>query len=225
MENSKLLGVTLFAVMLSIALAGCTQTGAVIASESVNNTPTGTASAVPTTTASIVPTTTITVSNQTTGDTTMAETVKKGDNIAVDYVGTLEDGTLFDTSVEAEAKKAGMPTRPSYAPLSFTVGAGQMIAGFDAGVVGMKLNETKTVKIAAKDAYGEWTEEAVQAIPTKDLESMLNATAKVGMQLYTQNGMSGKIVSTDANVTKIDFNHALAGKTLIFKITLRKIGN
>ena len=154
----------------------------------------------------------------------MAEnTVKKGDKIAVDYVGSLEDGKLFDTSVEAEAKKAGLPLRPSYAPLEFTVGAGQMIAGFDAGVVGMALNETKTVKIAAKDAYGEWDESAVQALPTKQLAEMLNATPKVGMQLYTQSGASGKIVSTDANVTKIDFNHELAGKTLVFKITVRKI--
>jgi len=215
MDSTKLMGATLFLAVFSLLLAGCTQTGAVIASEAANQTATVTASA--------VPTATITTNNQTTGDTDMAGTVKKGDKIAVDYVGTLEDGTLFDTSVEAEAKKAGFPARPSYAPLSFTVGAGQMIAGFDAGVVGMALNETKTVKIAAKDAYGEWTEDAVQALPTKQLSDMLNATPKVGMQLYTQSGAAGKIVSTDANITKIDFNHALAGKTLIFKITVRKI--
>jgi len=217
MDPTKLIGVTLFAVMFSIVLSGCTQTGAVTGSQLVNNTinnTTGTASA------------TVATNNQTTqttGDSNMAGTVKKGDKIAVDYVGTLEDGTLFDTSVEAEAKKAGMPARPSYAPLEFTVGAGQMIAGFDAGVVGMALNETKTAKIAAKNAYGEWSEDAVQALPTKQLAEMLNATPKVGMQLYTQNGASGKIVSTDANITKIDFNHELAGKTLIFKITVRKI--
>ncbi len=154
----------------------------------------------------------------------MAGTVKKGDTVAVDYVGTLEDGTVFDTSIEAEAKKAGLPARPSYEPLSFTVGAGQMIAGFDAGVVGMKVNETKTVTIQAKDAYGEWSDANVQAFPTKDLTAMINATPKMGMQLTATNGASGKIISTDANITKIDFNHALAGKTLIFRITLRKIG-
>jgi len=218
MDLTRLLGLAVI-LALSISLCGCTQTGAVIGSGLVNSTTNGTTS-----TASATPTATITTNNQTNGvDTTMAGTVKKGDKIAVDYVGTLEDGTLFDTSVEAEAKKAGMPARPSYAPLSFTVGAGQMIAGFDAGVVGMALNETKTVKIPAKDAYGEWTEDAVQSLPTKQLAEMLNATPKLGMQLYTQNGASGKIVSTDANVTKIDFNHALAGKTLIFKITVRKI--
>ena len=222
MDPTKFMGATMFLAMFSIVLAGCTQTGAVIGSELVNSTASGTIG-----TASAIPTATVTTSNQTTqttGDIDMAEnTVKKGDKIAVDYVGSLEDGKLFDTSVEAEAKKAGLPLRPSYAPLSFTVGAGQMIAGFDAAVVGMKLNETKTVKIAAKDAYGEWNEEAVQALPTKQLAEMLNATPKLGMQLYTQNGASGKIVSTDANITKIDFNSELAGKTLIFKITVRKI--
>ncbi|MFA6329817.1 MAG: peptidylprolyl isomerase [Candidatus Micrarchaeia archaeon] len=221
MDPTRFMGATLLAVMFSVLLAGCTQTGAVIGSELVNDTTNGTIG-----TATATPMATITTNNQTTqtiGDTTMAGTVKKGDKIAVDYVGSLEDGTVFDTSIEAEAKKAGLPARPSYAPLSFTVGAGQMIAGFDAGVVGMALNETKTVKIAAKDAYGEWSEDNVQALPTKQLAEMLNATPKVGMQLYTQNGASGKIVSTDASVTKIDFNHALAGKALVFKITVRKI--
>jgi len=218
MNQTRLFGATMLLAVFSLVFAGCTQTGAVIGSGLANGT-IGTASA--------TPTATITTSNQTTqttGDIDMAEnTVKKGDKIAVDYVGSLETGKLFDTSVEAEAKKAGLPARPSYAPLSFTVGAGQMIAGFDAGVVGMKLNETKTVTIPAKDAYGEWDESAVQAIPTKQLAEMLNATPKVGMQLSTQSGVAGKIVSTDANVTKIDFNHELAGKTLIFKITVRKI--
>jgi len=222
MDQTRLLGATMLLAVFSLVFAGCTQTGAVIGSGLANSTTNGTID-----TASAAPTETVTTSNQTTqtkGDIDMAEnTVKKGDKIAVDYVGSLEDGKLFDTSVEAEAKKAGLPLRPSYAPLEFTVGAGQMIAGFDAGVVGMALNETKTVKIAAKDAYGEWDESAVQALPTKQLAEMLNATPKVGMQLYTQSGASGKIVSTDANVTKIDFNHELAGKTLVFKITVRKI--
>ena len=58
-------------------------------------------------------------------------TVKKGDNVKVDYLGTLEDGSVFDTSIEEESKKAGLPQRPLYEPLPFTVGAGQMIKGFD----------------------------------------------------------------------------------------------
>lgn len=150
--------------------------------------------------------------------------VKKGDKISVDYVGTLEDGTVFDTSVKSVAEKAGLPLRPSYEPLSFTVGAGQMIAGFDAAVVGMKVGEEKTVKIPAKEAYGERSNANVMIINTSQLELMLGAKPEAGMALYSNTGAQGKIVSTNSSQTEVDFNHPLAGKTLVFKITLRKIG-
>ena len=150
--------------------------------------------------------------------------VKNGDKVSVDYVGTLEDGTVFDTSVKAVAEKAGLPLRPSYEPLSFTVGAGQMIKGFDAAVVGMKAGEEKTVKIPAKEAYGERSNANVMIISTSQLEQMLGAKPGAGMALYSNTGARGKIVSTNATETEVDFNHELAGKALVFKITIRKIG-
>ena len=77
------------------------------------------------------------------------ETVNVWDNISVRYTGTLEDGTVFDTNNKEWGR-----------PLEFTAWAGQMIPGFDAGVLGMKLGETKTIKILAADAYGEqWDHE------------------------------------------------------------------
>ena len=68
--------------------------------------------------------------------------VKVGDNISVHYLGKLEDGSTFDSSV-------------GKSPLTFDVGAGQMIKGFDSGVVGMKVGEAKTITIPATEAYGE----------------------------------------------------------------------
>ena len=79
---------------------------------------------------------------------------QKGDTVAVDYVGTLDDGTVFDTSIREEAIKAGLPLRSSYSPLEFTAGAGQMIAGFDAAVIGMKVGEEKNVHLTPSEAYG-----------------------------------------------------------------------
>ena len=78
-----------------------------------------------------------------------SETVKSGDTITVDYIGRLNDSEVFDTSVESVAQASGKynPNRNYSEGLSFKVGAGQMIAGFDAGVVGMKVGETKTIKI------------------------------------------------------------------------------
>lgn len=103
--------------------------------------------------------------------------MSKGDSIEVDYVGTLEDGTVFDSSLEEAAKKMKnySPTSgKKYTPLEFTVGAGQMIKGFDAGVVGMKLGEKKTLTIAPKDAYGEAFTE--QQIPAKYFQDIFTET-------------------------------------------------
>ncbi len=154
--------------------------------------------------------------------TTSGKAVKIGDAVSVDYVGTLKDGKMFDTSLEAEAKKGGLPLRPSYAPLEFQVGAGQMIKGFDNGVIGMKVGEEKTVNILPADAYGEFDAQLIQQVPIAVLKEN-GIEAQVGMKLYTNSGAVGKIVALkDGNAT-VDFNHELAGKELVFKIILRKI--
>ena len=82
--------------------------------------------------------------------------IKQGDKLVVDYIGRLEDGTVFDTSVESVAQACGkFSAQRNYTEgLPFTVGAGQMIAGFDKGVLGMKQGQTKIVKIPAAEAYG-----------------------------------------------------------------------
>ena len=144
---------------------------------------------------------------------------EKGDDVAVDYTGTTDDGKVFDTSVKVDAQKAGLPLRPSYAPLEFTVGAGQMISGFDKGVVGMKVGETKNVRMEAKDAYGEIDPKLIVEIPKDNVPPGV----KVGDGLSSSNGMRGKIVEVGNTTVKLDFNHELAGKALNFKITMRKM--
>lgn len=113
------------------------------------------------------------------GSGSLADTVEAGDSIEVHYVGTLNsDGEKFDSS------------RDRGETLPFTVGAGQMIAGFDAGVVGMKKGETKTLNLAAADAYGERDAAKTETIPKKDLASFVAAgfELKVGEKLPTQFG-------------------------------------
>ena len=135
-------------------------------------------------------------------------TAQKGDRVSVDYWGTLEDGTQFDSS---EGRQ----------PLEFDVGAGQMIKGFDDGVVGMKEGDTKIIKIPAKDAYGEKDYSLVTDVV---LETVIknNITPKAGMTLYSQ-GSPGVIIAIGNETVTIDFNHPLAGKRLIFKIKMIKI--
>ncbi len=87
---------------------------------------------------------------------------KKNDNVKVHYTGTLTNGEIFDSSVDRE-------------PLGFTVGAGQMIKGFDQAVDGMELNEKKTVNIPAAEAYGERNEELMQKVAKSDLPISLKS--------------------------------------------------
>ncbi|NLN44234.1 MAG: peptidylprolyl isomerase [Methanosarcina sp.] len=143
--------------------------------------------------------------------------IENGDIISVDYVGKLEDGTLFDTSVKEAAIEAGIYNqRRDYKPLTFTVGAGQMIKGFDEGVVGMRVGEEKTLTIPPEEAYGEYREELAREIPV----NAVDFTPEVRMKLITDSGLTGTITEVSENNFVVNFNHELAGKTLIFLVRI-----
>mgnify|MGYP000041019707 CR=1 FL=1 len=151
------------------------------------------------------------------------EKVKEGDYVKVDYIGELEDGTIFDTSIKDAAIEGEVynPNR-AYEPLGFTVGAGQMIAGFDSGVVGMAVGEEKTLTLSPEEAYGAHREELVQTISLEELTSV-GIFPAVGDKLSTPQGIVTITEVTDTEV-KLDYNHNLAGETLTFKVTIVSIG-
>ena len=154
-----------------------------------------------------------------------AAVVKEGDQVSADYTGRLENGTVFDTSVRDVAIETGAynPNR-DYQPIEFTVGAGQMIKGFDSGVVGMAVGEEKTLTLPPEDAYGVHREGMVQTVPVEEL-SAVGITPVIGEKLTTRLGQVGIITNlTNASVV-IDFNHRLSGKTLIFDVKLVSIGS
>jgi FKBP-type peptidyl-prolyl cis-trans isomerase 2 len=82
-------------------------------------------------------------------------TAQKGDTVSVHYLGRFPGGKVFDTSMKSEAVKAGLynPAR-DYKPLQVTLGARQVISGFEEALVGMKVNETKEVTLPPEKAYG-----------------------------------------------------------------------
>lgn len=135
--------------------------------------------------------------------------IEKDDNIAVHYTGTLEDGSKFDSSHDRGET------------LNFTVWAGQMIAGFDAWVVGMKIGEKKTLVLQPSEAYGEYDESKTQTMRKKDLVSFEQAGIKLesGSELPTQFGVF-KIKEVKDEDVIVDINHALAGKTLTFDVEI-----
>lgn len=149
--------------------------------------------------------------------------VQKWDQIVVDYIGRLDDGTVFDTSVEVVAKACDKynSARNYDEWLAFEVGAGQMIAGFDRWVEWMKIWQTKTVEIAAADAYGEWDENLVYEVDKADLQNPWQY--EEWQTLYTPYGQAVKVTKVTKDKVYLDTNHELAWKKLIFDITIKEI--
>lgn len=153
----------------------------------------------------------------------VGQEVKKWDDIVVDYIGRLEDGSVFDTSIESVAKWCDKYSEQrNYKEwLWFVVGAGQMIWWFDRWVEWMKIGQTKTVEISAVDAYGEWDESKVMSVKKSQLQ--LPGQYKEWDLLYAPNWQSVKIHKVTEDEVYLDSNHELAGKTLIFDITIKEI--
>lgn len=149
--------------------------------------------------------------------------VASGDKIAVDYIGRLNEQEVFDTSVKTVAEAAGKysPQRNYDEGLSFTVGAGQMIKGFDEAVVGMRVGETKTVHIPAEKAYGARRDDLIVRVPLKEAGD--TSGAKVGMQVVLWGMYPATITEITDSEIVFDANPELAGKDLIFDITIKSI--
>jgi peptidylprolyl isomerase len=137
--------------------------------------------------------------------------VKNGDIVQVHYRGMLANGSCFDSSEGRE-------------PLSFTVGAGQVIPGFEAAVLGLELSESATVTITAEDAYGPHMDELAQTVKIEDFASEPYVGGVVTLVSEDGDELPGRIVSIDGDDVLLDFNHPLAGEELTFQIQLVGIG-
>ncbi len=135
---------------------------------------------------------------------------KSGDTVHVHYTGTLDDGTTFDSSQGRE-------------PLEFTIGAGQVIPGFDAAVDGLEIGESKTITIPAKEAYGEHNPEATQRVPKGAFEQEPMVGGIVELSSPEGQRFSAVIVEVGEDDAVLDFNHPLAGKDLTFEIELVEV--
>jgi peptidylprolyl isomerase len=138
--------------------------------------------------------------------------VKSGDTVRIHYTGTLEGGSVFDSSEGRD-------------PLEFTVGSGQIIPGLDKALPGMEVGEKKKVDIAPEEAYGPVHEEARQAIPRAEIPADIPLDLGTQLQMQSPTGeiiMVTVIDVTDTEVT-LDANHPLAGKALTFDFEIVSI--
>ena len=130
----------------------------------------------------------------------------EGDKVAVHYHGTLDDGTVFDSSRER-------------APLEFVIGSGQVIPGFDAAARDLEPGQKKTVRMEPEDAYGGANLELVFEVPIEQVPEPL----KEGDRVELMNGAPAVVTSVTDTIVTVDANHPLAGQALTFEIELVSI--
>ena len=138
--------------------------------------------------------------------------IQKGDKVKVHYTGTLQDGTVFDSSKDRE-------------PLEFEVGSGQLIPGFEKAVIDLKSGETTTVTIPSDQAYGEFREDMVVEVEKSNLPEEIKPEKGLQLQVQQPDGQALPVVIQDVTETHIvlDANHPLAGRDLTFEIELISI--
>jgi len=153
--------------------------------------------------------------------------ITTGDSVTLEYTGRLDDGTVFDTSRRSVAEETGLaeaqPDR-EYAPLTVEVGDEQVIQGMEEGLIGLAAGEEETLEIPPEKAYGEPSDDQIQAFDTAELQEMLGGqTPEEGAYLEAQNGSQGEVVHVDEDVVRVDFNPHLAGETLTFDVEILEV--
>ncbi len=137
--------------------------------------------------------------------------VETGKSVKLNYTGKFENGDVFDTSL-VEGRE----------PLKTILGQGNLIPGFEKGLLGMSEGETKTINIDPVEAYGEYLDGLVTKVEKKQVPD----TVKVGDMLQSQSdrGVMNVTVTeiTEDGVT-LDANHPLAGKKLVFEVEVLEI--
>jgi FKBP-type peptidyl-prolyl cis-trans isomerase SlpA len=138
--------------------------------------------------------------------------VKENNTVKVHYTGKLSDGQVFDSS---EGKE----------PLEFTLGKGQIIPGFEKGLIDMKLNEKKTITIAKEEAYGDINDNLKQEVKKTELPEDIKPEVGMGLVSKSPDGqeMNLLVVEVKEESIVIDGNHPLAGKDLIFDLEVVEI--
>lgn len=142
----------------------------------------------------------------------MQDKAREGDKVRVHYKGRLDDGSVFDSSEGSD-------------PIEFTIGANQVIEGFEKAVVGMTAGETKVEAIPAENAYGTRQDELIFEVPRSAMQEGMELSIGDFVEVHLPDGGSApmQIKSMDGDTMTLDANHPLAGKDLTFDLRLIEI--
>lgn len=137
---------------------------------------------------------------------------RTGNTVKVHYTGKLDDGSIFDSSIDRN-------------PLEFTLGKGQLIPGFEKGVIDMEVGESKSIKIPSDEAYGPRKDDLVVNLERDKVPVDIHPEVGLQLQIKQHDGSTGNVLITDVTDTYItlDANHPLAGRDLTFDIELVEI--
>lgn len=138
---------------------------------------------------------------------------KEGDQVKVHYTGKLKtDGSVFDSSQDRE-------------PLSFQIGAGQIIPGFENGIKGLEEGDKTTIEVTPEEGYGQHMPERMFEVDKAQVPEDLNPQVGQSLQVKSQDGQTAQVVVNEIKDDSIvlDANHPLAGKDLVFEVELVKV--
>lgn len=136
--------------------------------------------------------------------------IQNGSKVKLNYTGKLESGEVFDSSIGRE-------------PLEFVVGSGQLISGFDQGVVGLSVGDKKTITMTSEQAYGPMRDDLLFEVPKQNCPE--GVAAGQSLQTVMQNGQVANFTVSEVKdeTVVIDGNHPLAGKDLTFEVEILEV--
>ncbi len=149
--------------------------------------------------------------------------INNGDFVRLNFTGKVqENDEIFDTTFEDVAKEANLfNENKEYKPIPIIVGGNHLLPAIEEAIVGLEEGDSKTIEIDSENAFGPRNRQLIQLIPMKEFKKQ-GMTPVPGM-IITSEGNNGKILTVNGGRVKVDFNHELAGKDLIFDVDVVEI--
>jgi len=147
--------------------------------------------------------------------------MEEGDFVHIDYTGRIkESGEIFDTTKEDVAKSSNVYNEhKKYRPVSIILGSGFVFKSLEEEIKKMNVGESKKIELGPDNAFGHRKDDLIKLIPISEFRGK-DVEPSVG-KFVNVNGINGKIISISGGRVKIDFNHPLAGKELVYEVEVK----